>query len=113
MPPPFLLTVNAFGNGDLKAQITDQWEIAYTGTFGGKTTASLAVYTSDTDNNLNFVYLYPPGVAGFPAPAYYCVTDPAVGITPTVPPQAVTVSPIIMGSSSSSGSRCPSRRPRT
>jgi outer membrane receptor protein involved in Fe transport len=97
VPPPFLLTVNTFGNPDLKAQTTDQWEIAYTGTFGGKTTASLAVYTSDTDNNLNFVYLYPPGVPGFPEPTYYGVADPAVGITPTLPPQPVTVSPIIMG----------------
>ncbi len=97
VPPPFLLTVNAFGNPDMKAQTTDQWEIAYTATFGGKTTASLAVYTSDTDNNINFVYLYPPGVPGFPAPTYYSPADPAVGITPTVPPQPISVSPIIMG----------------
>jgi outer membrane receptor protein involved in Fe transport len=97
VPPPFLLTVNAFGNRDLKEQSTDQWEIAYSGTFGGKTTVSLAAYTSDTDDNLNFVYLYPPGTPGFPEPTYYSVTDPAVGITPTVPPQPVTVSPVIMG----------------
>jgi outer membrane receptor protein involved in Fe transport len=97
VPPPFLLTVNAFGNEELKAQVTDQWELAYTGTFGGRTTLSLAAYTSDTDDNINFVYLYPRGVPGFPEPTYYSVQNPAVGITPTVPPQAVTVAPLIMG----------------
>jgi outer membrane receptor protein involved in Fe transport len=107
VPPPFLLTVNAFGNPDLKEQVTDQWEIAYTGTFGGKTTVSLAAYTSDTEDNLNFVYLYPPGVSGFPAPTYYSVQNPAVGITPTVPPQAVTVSPIIMGILAQVGQQLP------
>jgi outer membrane receptor protein involved in Fe transport len=107
VPPPFLLTVNAFGNAHLKAQTTDQWELAYTGTFGGKTTASVAVYTSDTDNNLNFVYLYPPGVPGFPEPTYYSLKDPAVGITPTVPPQPVTVSPIIMGILQQGGQQLP------
>jgi outer membrane receptor protein involved in Fe transport len=97
VPPPFLLTVNAYGNPDMKAQTTDQWEIAYTGTFGGKTTASLALYTSDTDKNINFVYLYPPGVPGFPDPTYYSPADPAKGITPTVPPVPVDVDPRIMG----------------
>jgi outer membrane receptor protein involved in Fe transport len=109
VPPPFLLTVNAFGNADLKEQVTDQWEIAYTGTFGGKTTVSLAAYTSDTNDNLNFVYLYPTGVPGFPAPTYYSVEDPAVGITPTVPPQAVTVSRFIMGILGQVGQQLPKK----
>jgi outer membrane receptor protein involved in Fe transport len=109
VPPPFLLTVNAFGNPELREQSTDQWEVAYTGTFAGKTTVSLAAYTSDTDDNLNFVYLYPPGVPGFPAPTYYSVPYPAVGITPTVPPQAVKVSPIIMGILGQAGQPLPEK----
>jgi outer membrane receptor protein involved in Fe transport len=109
VPPPFLLTVNTYGNPDLKQQSTDQWEIAYTGTFGGKVTLGLAAYTSDTNDNLNFVYLYPPGTPGFPEPSYYSVTNPAVGITPTAPPQAITVSPIIMGILEQAGQKLPEK----
>ena len=100
VPPPFLPTVNAFGNADMKEQSTDAWELAYTGTFGGKTTVGLAAYQSDTDNNINFTYLYPPGTPGYPPPTYYSVTNPARGVTvptATTPSQAITLSPILMG----------------
>jgi outer membrane receptor protein involved in Fe transport len=99
VPPPFYPTVNAFGNSDLKEQSTDQWEIAYTGTFNSKTTVGLAFYTSNTDKNINFTYLYPPGTPGYPPPTYYNITDPIRGVTvptATTPPQSITVSPILM-----------------
>ena len=54
VPPPFFLTINAYGNPNLKEQSTDGCELAYTGTFAGKTTVGLAVYQTDTDDNINF-----------------------------------------------------------
>jgi outer membrane receptor protein involved in Fe transport len=100
VPPPFFLTVNAFGNSGMKEQSTDAYEVAYTGTFGGKTTVGLAVYQSDTNDNINFTYLYPAGTPGYPSPTYYSVTNPAKGVTvptATTPAQAITLSPILMG----------------
>ena len=96
IPPPFLLTINAYGNPDLKAQVTDGYEVAYTGTFGGKTMVGLAVYLTDTTDNINFVTLIPVGTPGYPLPTFYSVTNPARGITLTQPPQAVTVDPRVM-----------------
>ena len=63
----------------MKEQSTDAYEIAYTGTFGGKTTLGLAAYQSDTNDNINFTYLYPAGTPGYPSPSYYSVTNPARG----------------------------------
>jgi outer membrane receptor protein involved in Fe transport len=97
VPPPFLLTINAYGNPNLKEQVTDGYEVAYTGTLGGKTTLGLAAYLTDTTDNINFVTLVPVGTPGYPPPTFYSVTDPAKGITLTQPPQAVTVHPLIMG----------------
>jgi outer membrane receptor protein involved in Fe transport len=100
VPPPFYPTVNAYGNPEMKEQSTDAYEIAYTGTFGGKTTIGLSAYLSDTNDNINFTYLYPEGTPGYPAPTYYSVTNPAKGVTvptPTTPKQAITVNPFIMG----------------
>jgi outer membrane receptor protein involved in Fe transport len=97
VPPPFLLTINAYGNPDLKAQVTDGYEVAYTGTFKGKTMVGLSVYRTDTKDNINFVTLIPVGTPGYPLPTFYGVTNPARGITLTQPPQAVAVSPILMG----------------
>jgi outer membrane receptor protein involved in Fe transport len=100
VPPPFLLTVNAFGNPDMKEQSTDAYEIAYTGTFGGKTTVGLSFYLTDTNDNINFTYLFPPGTPGYPPPTYYGVTNPAKGVTlptPTTPAQPITLSPVLMG----------------
>jgi len=100
VPPPFLLTVNAYGNPDMREQSTDAFEVAYTGTFGGKTTVGLAIYQTDTDDNINFTYVYPEGTPGYPAPTYYSVTNPAKGVTvptATTPAQPITLSPILMG----------------
>jgi outer membrane receptor protein involved in Fe transport len=100
VPPPFFPTVNAFGNPDMKESSTDAFELAYTGTIGGKTTLGFSVYQSDTDDNINFTYLYPPGTPGYPSPTYYDVTNPARGVTvptSTAPSQAITLSPTLMG----------------
>ena len=100
VPPPFLLTVNAYGNPDMREQSTDAFEVAYTGTFGGKTTVGLSVYQTDTDDNINFTYVFPPGTPGYPPPTYYSVTNPAKGVTlptPTTPAQPITLSPVLMG----------------
>jgi outer membrane receptor protein involved in Fe transport len=91
--------VNSFGNPDLKQQSTDALELAYAGTFGGKTTVGLSVYQNDTDNNINFTYLYPPGTPGFPLPTYYSAANPARGITvptQTSPALPITLSPLLM-----------------
>ncbi len=97
VPPPFLLTVNAYGNPNMTEQITDAFEVAYTGTFGGTTTIGLAAYMSETDDNINFVYIFPPGTPGFPQPTYYSAANPAKGVTLTQPPQPITLNPILMG----------------
>ena len=92
---PFFLTVNNFGNTDLSEEHIDAWELAYTGSFG-KTSIGLAVYQNDTDENINFSNLYPPGTPGFPAPTYYSPTNPAKGIG-AVSGQPITLSPVFMG----------------
>jgi outer membrane receptor protein involved in Fe transport len=84
----------------MREQSTDAYEVAYTGTFGGKTTVGLAAYLTDTDDNINFTYIYPPGTPGYPPPTYYSVTNPAKGVTvptATTPAQPITLSPILMG----------------
>jgi len=100
VPPPFFLTINAYGNPNLKEQSTDGFELAYTGTFASKTTIGFSVYQTDTDDNINFVTLIPVGTPGFPLPTFYSVTNPARGVTvptATTPSQPVTLSPILMG----------------
>jgi outer membrane receptor protein involved in Fe transport len=100
VPPPFFLTVNAFGNSEMKEQSTNAYEVAYTGTFGGKTTLGLAAYLADTKDNINFTYVFPPGTPGYPSPTYYSVTNPAKGVTvptATTPAQPITLSPVLMG----------------
>jgi outer membrane receptor protein involved in Fe transport len=92
---PFLLTVNNFGNTALKEESISALELAYTGSFG-RTTIGLAVYQNDTDDNINFSQIYPPGTPGFPPPTYYSPQDPAKGIG-VVTGQPLTVHPIIMG----------------
>jgi outer membrane receptor protein involved in Fe transport len=92
---PFFLTVNNFGNTDLVEEHIDAWELAYTGSFG-KTTIGLAVYQNDTDQNINFSNIYPPGTPGFPPPTYYSPANPATGIG-AVSGQPITLSPVFMG----------------
>jgi outer membrane receptor protein involved in Fe transport len=103
---PFLLTVNTFGNSDLKEEHVDAFELAYTGTIARKTTIGLAVYQNDTDNNINFTYLTPNSEfpQGLPGLAFYSPSDPAQGIG-AVSGQPLTdpltgrpgLSPILMG----------------
>jgi outer membrane receptor protein involved in Fe transport len=84
----------------MKEQSTDGYEVAYTGTFGGKTTIGLAAYMTDTNENINFTYLVPTGTPGYPLPTFYSATDPAKGVTvptATTPKTAITLSPILMG----------------
>ncbi|MCG6924616.1 MAG: TonB-dependent receptor [Acidobacteria bacterium] len=98
VPPPFLLTVNSFGNPNMREQSMDAYEIAYTGTFG-RTTAGIAAYLTDTDDNINFTYLFPEGNPGYPLPTYYDPMNPARGVTvptATTPAQPFTLSPTLM-----------------
>jgi outer membrane receptor protein involved in Fe transport len=97
---PFLLTVNTFGNEALKEEHVDAIEIAYTGTFGGRTTVSLAVYQNDIDENINFTFLTPDeeNPEGLPGLEYYTPTNPARGIQPIGGGafRPITISPFLM-----------------
>ena len=92
---PFFLTVYTDGNTGLKEEHIDAFELAYTGSVGRKTTLGLALYQNDTDDNINFTYLYPPDPA-LPAPSYYDVQNPAQGIG-AVSRQPITLSKAFMG----------------
>lgn len=97
-PEPFFLTVNNFGSTDLVQESIDAFEVAYTGTIGGRTTLSLAVYQNDTDNNINFSVLLPNQEfpMGLPGLEFYSPTNPAQGIgTETLTPY--TLNPVLMG----------------
>jgi outer membrane receptor protein involved in Fe transport len=103
---PFYLVLSTDGNPDLQEEHVDAYELAYTGTFGGKTTVGLAVYQNDTDNNINFTYLLPSAdyPQGLPGLEYYSVTNPAKGVgavsgQPLVDPLTGNpgLSPILMG----------------
>jgi len=78
---PFRLVLNTYGNTELKEEHIDAFEIAYTGTIGGRTTIGLALYRNDSNDNINFTYLYPatPGL-DLPPPEYYSATNPAQGV---------------------------------
>jgi outer membrane receptor protein involved in Fe transport len=102
---PFFLYVNTFGNENLKEEHIDAFELAYTGTFGGRTTVGLAVYQNDTDQNINFTYLLPTpeNPQGLPGLEFYSPQNPALGIgavsgTPIVDPLIGRpgLSPILM-----------------
>lgn len=89
---PFPLIVQNLGNVDLKEESVTAYEIAYTGTFNGKTTVGLAVYQNDQDDNINFVSLVDnPTLPGY---EIYTPADPPPGVSPQltaflalVPPQ--------------------------
>jgi iron complex outermembrane receptor protein len=80
---PFRLRVNTFGNPDLKEESVNAYEIAYTGTVGGKTTLGIALYRNDQDDNINFTYLteLPGALALANGLEFYSPSNPANGIT--------------------------------
>jgi len=98
---PFFLTVNNFGNTSLEEEKIDAFEVAYNGTFGGKTTIGLAVYRNDTDNNVNFSVLLPDSEnpQGLPGLEFYDPSNPARGIQPVGPGvfRPITLHPVLMG----------------
>jgi outer membrane receptor protein involved in Fe transport len=79
---PFPLVVRAVGseipiNGQPQQELTEQaltaYELAYTGTFGGRTTATAAFYLNNVDDDINFVSLPPnldPYTAANPPPGW-------------------------------------------
>ena len=73
--------MNNFGNPDLKEEHVDAFELAYTATIG-KTSFGLAVYQSDTQNNINFTTLLPDteNPQGLPGLEYYTPQNPAQGV---------------------------------
>jgi outer membrane receptor protein involved in Fe transport len=97
---PFYLTVNNSGNVDLKEEHIDAFELAYTGTIGGRTTIGLAVYQNDTDDNVNFTVVLPDteNPQGLPGLEYYSATNPARGVQPIGPGQfrPLTIDPRLM-----------------
>ena len=95
---PFFLTINSFGDTGLQEESIDEFEIAYTGVIGGRTTIGLAVYQSDTDDNITFSILLPNQEfpMGLPGLEFYSPTIPAEGIgTETLTP--IQLDPILMG----------------
>jgi outer membrane receptor protein involved in Fe transport len=94
---PFRLRVNTFGNPNLKQESVNAYEVAYTGTVGGKTTLGIAVYRNDQDDNINFTYLteLSPDLAKANGLAYYSPANPANGITVSGKP--LTLPPVLMG----------------
>jgi outer membrane receptor protein involved in Fe transport len=87
--PAFRLQVHTFGNTKLKEESLDAYEVAYTGTIGGRTTLGLAVYRNDSNDNINFTYLntipLQTGLAN--GLTFYSTKDPATGITVGPPPK--------------------------
>jgi iron complex outermembrane receptor protein len=79
---PFPLSVRAVGSripiagveqDELREESLTAYEVAYTGTFGGRTTAGLAFYVNDMDENINFSQLpnnLDPYTAANPPPGW-------------------------------------------
>jgi outer membrane receptor protein involved in Fe transport len=79
---PFPLVVRAVGseipiNGQAQQELTEQsltaYELAYTGTFGRRTTATAAFYVNNVDDDINFVELpanLDPYTAASPPPGW-------------------------------------------
>jgi outer membrane receptor protein involved in Fe transport len=84
---PFNLIVNNVGNDQLEKESLDAWEIAYTGTFQGRTTMGFAIYRNDSEKNVNFTRIvpsaqFPQGLPGFDV--YTPANAPAIiGLEPT------------------------------
>ena len=79
---PFPLVVKAVGSrlpigttpqAELNEESLTAYEVAYTGTFGGRTTLGAAFYVNDRDDNINFVQLpnnLDPYTAANPPPGW-------------------------------------------
>jgi outer membrane receptor protein involved in Fe transport len=99
---PFFLTVESAGSEivsppyNLKEKRLDAFEIAYTGTFGKRTTFGVALYQNDGKDNINFVPLLPTPQfpEGLPGLTYYTPANPARGIT--VRGQPIVLPPALM-----------------
>jgi outer membrane receptor protein involved in Fe transport len=63
---------------ELKQESLNAYEVAYTGTFGGRTTVGLAFYINDSNDNINFVTT-PAVVASVGLPAFYTSRNPPPG----------------------------------
>ena len=81
-PVPVPLLVDNVGNPLLREEKLDAIELAYIGTFGGKTTVGVALYRNDTDHSINFVSLIPSASnpMGIPPFDVYTPLDPPPGI---------------------------------
>jgi outer membrane receptor protein involved in Fe transport len=94
---PFFIKLNTFGNPNLKEESLNAYELAYTGTVGGRTTLGLAIYRNDQNNSINFTYLNTVPLATGLANGltFYTPANPATGITVTGQP--ITLPPVLMG----------------
>ena len=94
---PFLLVVRTTGQPNLREESVDALELAYTGTFGERTTVGLAVYQNVIDDNINFASVTPDGEhpQGLPGLAFYSASNPARGVG-TVSRQPITLDPRLM-----------------
>ena len=62
----------------LKEESLNAYEVAYTGTFGGRTSVGAAFYINDSNNNINFVGT-PSVIASVGLPALYTAAYPPPG----------------------------------
>lgn len=94
---PFFLVLETFGNPNLREESVQALELAWTGRIGPRTTAGLAVYQADTDDNTNFTYLLPTpeNPEGLPGLEFYSATRPARAVG-AVSGSPITFSPQIM-----------------
>jgi outer membrane receptor for ferrienterochelin and colicins len=97
----FPLFVRAVGNESLKEESLTAYEVAYTGTFAGKTTVGIAYYINDTDDNINFI-TSPRDPA-----AYYSHTNPPPGFS-NLGPLAPTLIPALLAPGRPLAGRLPS-----
>jgi outer membrane receptor protein involved in Fe transport len=95
------------GNTELKEESLDAYELAYTGTIGGRTTLGLAVYQNDQDDNINFTFFsqIPPADALANGATFYSVTNRARGLTLQGVP--FTFTPLMMATAGAVGVRIP------
>jgi iron complex outermembrane receptor protein len=94
---PFLLVVRTTGQANLREERVDALELAYTGSFGERTTVGLAVYQNVIDDNINFTSLTPDSEhpQGLPGLEFYSASNPARGVG-TASRKPITLDPRLM-----------------